>query len=259
MGLGMQYQLLFASVLTLVMWCVPAQARRVALVIGNSSYQHVPKLHNPKKDAMAVADSLRSIGFDEVRHLEDLDQSKMLRALRDFQASTVGAEFSLVYFAGHGVEVNGKNYLIPIDASLSEAGGVDYEGVTLDQVRAATARASKLRLVILDACRNNPFKLASVGSVRSVNRGLAVVDEPAGNELIAYAARAGTVASDGFGQGNSPYAAALIKYIKEPGLDVRQMFGQIRDDVLTATSRSQEPFTYGLLQCLHFRDIYVTR
>ena len=224
-----------------------ADARRVALVIGNSAYQQVPQLSNPRKDARAVADSLKKIGFEAIRYAEDLDQANLLRTLKEFQISSSGAEVALIYFAGHGVEVNGRNYLVPIDASLSEAAVVDYEGITLDQVRAATTRATKLRLVILDACRNNPFKLASSNSMRAVNRGLAIIDEPAGNEMIAYAARAGTVASDGTGEPNSPYATALVKYLNEPGLDVRQLFGKVRDDVHTVTRGVQEPFTYGSL------------
>src|SRR5207244_8162953 len=118
---------------------------------------------------------------------------------------------AVVYFAGHGVEVDGRNYLVPTDATLAKATDVDFEAVSLDAVRTAVSGASKLRLVILDACRNNPFKLASSDGKRSVNRGLARID-PGANELIAYAARKGTVASDGGGGGgggNSPYAAAL--------------------------------------------------
>jgi hypothetical protein len=227
---------------------VEAAGRRVALVVGNSNYENVAPLTNPANDATAIAGALKAAGFDDVKLIGNLGQSQLLRALRDFTGTATGAETAVVYFAGHGVEVDGRNYLVPTDATLAKATDVDFEAVSLDAVRTAVSGASKLRLVILDACRNNPFKLASSDGKRSVNRGLARI-EPGANELIAYAAREGTVASDGDGGNsvNSPYAASLVKYLAEPGLEVRLLFGRVRDDVKAATGNTQEPFIYGTL------------
>ena len=221
-------------------------ARRVALVVGNSAYENVTALANPVNDAATIAHSLKAAGFDEVRLVDNLGQGQLLRALRDFATIAAGAETAVVYFAGHGVEVDGRNYLVPTDATLAKATDVDFEAVSLDAVRTAVSGATKLRVVILDACRNNPFKLASSDGKRSIGRGLARI-EPGANELIAYAAREGTVASDGGGGANSPYATALAKYLEEPGLDVRLLFGRVRDDVKAATGDTQEPFIYGTL------------
>jgi uncharacterized caspase-like protein len=229
-----------------VIAAMPARAgERVALVIGNSAYASVAELTNPKNDAALIAKALRDAGFDSVTELGDLDQAALRRALRDFTATARGADTAVIYYAGHGVEVGGANYLVPVDAALGQATDVEFEAVPLDNLRTAVSGATKLRLVILDACRNNPFKLAAVDGKRSVGRGLARV-EPNANELVAYAAREGTLASDGRGA-NSPYAAALASLIGKPGLEIRLMFGQVRDKVVAATSGEQEPFTYGTL------------
>lgn len=222
-----------------------AAGRRVALVIGNAAYVNVSALTNPGNDAAAIAETLRTIGFDEVREVLDLDQTAFRRALREFTGVASGAETAVIYYAGHGVEVAGRNYLVPVDATLAQATDTEFEAVPLDSLRTAVSGASDLRLVILDACRNNPFVLASVDGTRSVGRGLARV-EPGANEIIAYAAREGTVASDGTG-GNSPYAASLVKHLRRPGLDVRLLFGEVRDEVMAATGKQQEPFIYGTL------------
>ena len=223
----------------------PAQARRVALVIGNSAYTHVSELTNPRNDAAALAETLRLIGFDDVKEVHDLDQTAFRKALREFTSNSAGAETAVIYYAGHGVEVDGRNYLVPVDATLTEATDAEFEAIPLDNARTAVSGASQLRLVILDACRNNPFKLDSANGTRSVGRGLARV-EPGANEVVAYAAREGTVAADGEGA-NSPYAAALVAQLKRPGLDVRLLFGEVRDEVMRATGKKQEPFIYATL------------
>jgi uncharacterized caspase-like protein len=214
--------------------------KRVALVIGNSQYETVTALDNPRNDAKAIAGVLRGIGFDEVKLVEDLDYSEMRRTLKEFAADARGSDVALIYYAGHGVEVGGTNYLVPTDAELPSNQDVDFEAVPLDNVRTAVSGAAKLRLVILDACRNNPFKLASSDGKRSVGRGLARVESDA-NELIAYAARKGTLASDGTGKGNSPFATALIRHLQTPGLEINFLFRKVRDDVLSATGNEQEP------------------
>ena len=224
----------------------PAQAaRRVALVIGNSNYASAGRLANPSKDATALALALKKAGFDDVKLLLNLDYGAMRRALGAFAAKSAGADIALIYYAGHGIEVGGTNYMIPVDARLANADDVEFEAVPLNTVLHAANRAGKLKLVILDACRNNPFPVKS--SKRAVGRGLARVDPPGSDTLVAYAAKGGTVAADSNGAGHSPYAAALIKHIATPGLDVRLLFGRIRDDVAASTGGRQEPFTYGSL------------
>jgi D-alanyl-D-alanine carboxypeptidase (penicillin-binding protein 5/6) len=194
--------------------------KRVALVIGNSSYKNVARLPNPQRDAAAVAAALRQTGFRSVVLLSDLGLEKTLQALRDFAREADGADWAVVYFAGHGIEVGGTNYLIPVDAALTSDRDVSLEAVALDQVLTVVSRASKLRIVILDACRNNPFDSQMKRSVatRAVSRGLARI-EPSDNTIVAYAAKAGETATDG-DNGNSPFATALIRNLQTPGLEV---------------------------------------
>ncbi len=153
-----------------------AHARRVALVIGNSAYTHVPALENPRNDARDLAKTLREIGFDSVDLKEDLEYRGMRIALRDFATKSQGAEITLIFYAGHSIELNKKNYLVPVDAKLAQTVDVDFEAIQLDQVRTAASSASKLKMVILDACRNNPFKMAGRSGTRSVGRGLTIVE-----------------------------------------------------------------------------------
>ena len=238
-------QVVLAVTVVIVTGSNAAAENRVALVIGNSKYSAVSELANPRKDAIAVGKVLRDIGYD-VQVVEDLDQNGLLRALKEFSDLSIGAEISVVYYAGHGVEVGGRNYLVPTDAVLSKATDVEFEAVPLDSVRTAVSAASELRVVILDACRNNPFKLESADGTRSVHRGLSRV-EAGSNELVAYSAREGTLASDGTGTGNSPYATAFLKYLAEPGLEVRLLFGGVHDEVKRATANAQEPVLYSSL------------
>ena len=184
---------------------------RVALVIGNSSYSTVGKLPNAKSDAEKIAESLRRIGFSTVTVNFDLSREKITEALRAFAAQADRADWAVVYYAGHGIEFGGANYLVPIDARLVSDRDISFEAVALDQVLLAVEGAQKLRLVILDACRDNPFasNMRRTIANRSVGRGLARV-EPDGATLVAYAAKDGQVAQDGDG-GNSPFASALAK------------------------------------------------
>ena len=229
-----------------------AEARRVALVIGNSGYQNVSTLTNPANDAAAIAETLRAIGFDAVEEARDLDQTAFRKALRTFTSAAAGAETALIYYAGHGVEVDGRNFLVPVDATLSEATDTEFEAIPLESLRTAVSGASNLRLVILDACRNNPFKLESADGTRSIGRGLARV-EPGANEVVAYAAREGTVAADGEG-GNSPYATSLIKHLKRPGLDVRLMFGEVRDEETARTAMQAAMTGHLVFSTVHAKD-----
>ena len=233
------------------MWLVsqPAFAtRRVALVIGNSAYQNVAQLANPSNDAAAMATMLKGAGFDVVQLKRDLKASDMRRALRDFTDDVRDADVAIVYYAGHGIEINGTNYLIPVDALLERDIDAYDEAIPLDRLLTVVDPAKKLRLIILDACRDNPFSKAMKHNMasRSVTRGLSRIDPSSPNTLIAYAAKAGSTAADGDDK-NSPFTTALVKYLPRPGLDLRMAFGFVRDDVLKLTHNRQEPFVYGSL------------
>jgi len=226
----------------------PAVAeRRIALVIGNSAYKNVPLLPNPVRDATSVADALRRTGFQTVTLYTDLPKEKLVDALRNFAQLADTADWALVYYAGHGMEMGGSNYLIPVDARLATDRDVGFEAVPLDQVLSAVDGAKKLRVVLLDACRDNPFasqmrRTLNTAS-RSIGRGLASI-EPESGTLVVYAAKHGETALDGDGA-NSPFATAFMKNIQTPGLEVRRMFDFVRDDVMEMTKRRQQPFSYG--------------
>ena len=226
----------------------PALAdKRVALVIGMSKYQAVPQLTNPARDADAMTALFKKAGF-QTRSERDLGISDLRRVIREFSEASRDADIAVVYYAGHGIEVDGTNYLIPTDAKLLSDFDIEDETVSLDRVLKALDPVKRLKLVILDACRDNPFASSMKRSVanRSIGRGLAKVEPSMSDTLIAFAARAGAVASDGDGD-NSPFATALVKYITQPGLDLRLAFGRVRDDVLKSTANRQEPFVYGSL------------
>ncbi len=221
--------------------------RRIALVIGNSAYENAAALPNPVRDASLVADVLRLTGFEAVTLLTNLRKDALVNALREFAARAETADWAVVYYAGHGMEVGGVNYLIPTDAKIAADREIGFEAVPVDQVLNAAERAKKLRLVILDACRDNPFaaqmKRTMTVASRSVSRGLAPVEPEAGT-LVVYAAKDGETALDGDGI-NSPFATAFVKNLPTPGLEVRRLFDFVRDDVMEATGRRQKPFSYG--------------
>jgi uncharacterized caspase-like protein len=222
--------------------------RRVALVIGNSAYKYVNKLPNPANDAAAIAKMLKSVGFDVVENKTDLTITEMKKAIRDFTEQTRDADIGVIYYAGHGIEVDGTNYMIPVDAELARDIDIEDEAVSLDRIVKVLEPARRLRLVILDACRDNPFSRTMQRTVgtRSIGRGLAKIEVQTSDTLIAFAARAGSTATDGDGS-NSPFTTALTKNLARPGLDLRLALGQVRDDVLRATGNRQEPFVYGSL------------
>jgi len=222
--------------------------KRVALVIGNAAYQNVPRLPNPVNDGNTIAATLKGAGFDVVDSRHDLPASETRRALRDFADRARDADIAVVYYAGHGIEVEGGNYLIPVDAKLERDTDVYDEALSLDRVLLAVEPAKKLRLVILDACRDNPFSKTMKRTVasRAIGQGLAKIEPNSPNLLIAYSAKAGSTAADGDGR-NSPFTTALSRHLTTPGLDVRRAFGYVRDDVLKNTNNRQEPFVYGSL------------
>jgi uncharacterized caspase-like protein len=231
------------------LFSAPALAeKRVALVIGNSAYKNVTRLQNPANDAAAVVSMFKRAGFDSVDAKLDLSIGDMRRALREFGNKTRDADVAVIYYAGHGIELDGTNYLIPVDATLETDTDVLDETFALDRVLFAVEPAKQLRLVILDACRDNPFakKMKRTVGSRAIGRGLAKVEPSSPNTMIAFAAKAGATASDGDSK-NSPFATALVDHLTKPGLDLRKAFGFVRDDVLKATNNAQEPFVYGSL------------
>jgi uncharacterized caspase-like protein len=239
--------LVFAAALLLA--CEPAWAgKRVALIIGNSAYQNVPPLSNPVNDGAMMAATLKGAGFDVVDSRHDLSAIETRRALRDFSDAAYDADVAVVYYAGHGMEVDGANYLIPVDAKLERDTDVFDEALSLERILVAAEPAKQLRLVVLDACRDNPFAKLMKRTVasRAIGRGLAKIEPTSPNTLIAYSAKAGSTAADGDAK-NSPFTIALAKHLTTPGLDVRRAFGFVRDDVLKATGNRQEPFVYGSL------------
>jgi tetratricopeptide (TPR) repeat protein len=231
--------------------------RRVALVVGNARYAHASPLANTRNDAQAMAAALRRLGFSTVVERHDVTHKELQQALRDFGDLAEKAEWAVVFFAGHGIEVNGMTYLIPVDATLQRDTHVADETIPLTQIQGKVDAAAKLGLVILDSCRNNPFiakMTRSAGATRSIGQGLARI-EPEGNVLVAYAAKHGTTALDGDGA-NSPFTKALLASIEEPNLEVNFLFRRVRDDVRASTKRQQEPFLYGSLgsEPLYFKS-----
>ncbi len=237
-----------------------SEGKRVALVIGNSAYSSASLLKNPVNDARDIANALARVGFsgvtpnvstDSVSDVEplvplfNLNYDRLRRAIAAFARIAEDADQAVFYYAGHGIEVGGRNYLIPIDAMLQHARDVEFETASLDQVMGAVEDGNGLRLIILDACRDNPFRSRMI-STRTVSRGLSIVEPPSNHMLVAYSSKHGTVALDG-NTGNSPYAIALLNYLEQPGLEIGELFREVQDFVLEATARRQEPRTYGSL------------
>jgi len=220
--------------------------KRVALVIGNSAYKNVVQLPNPARDASAVADMLRKAGFDVVESKLDLNNINMRRVIREFTGVARNADIAVVYYAGHGIEFDGTNYLIPVDAQLASDVDVEDETISLDRIMRMLEPVKRLRLIILDACRENPFARKMTRSIasRSVGRGLAKIEVTSTDTLVAFAAKAGMTAADGEGN-HSPFTTALLDNLATPGLDLRIAFGRVRDEVMAATDSKQEPFVYG--------------
>jgi hypothetical protein len=224
-----------------------ADGKRVALVIGNGAYRDVPALPNPANDAGDVAAALRRLGF-AVTLITNASFEEMRRGLIALGRDAADADMAVVFFAGHGMEINGENWLIPVDAELQKDTDAANEAVGLGSVMLQVSNTKSLGLVILDACRNNPFtaKMRRSLALRAADRGGLGRIEPVGNVLVAYAARDGTTALDGDGR-NSPFSAALLRNIETPGIEVTFMFRNVRDDVMDATGNEQQPFVYGSL------------
>ncbi len=213
--------------------------QRAALVIGNSAYQTVPALTNPTNDARAVGDFLTSAGF-EVTTVRDLGQTELRKAIAQFADSIAGKgpdTVALVFYAGHGLQVDGENYLVPVDAGIVREADVPLQAVRLaDLMNALAAVPAKSRIVMLDACRNNPF--SEINKV--TGKGLAIVDAPPGT-IVSYATSPGSEAMDGEGN-HSPYTTAFLAQTKEPGLPIEQAFKRMRFAVNDSTNRQQLPW-----------------
>jgi tetratricopeptide (TPR) repeat protein len=224
-----------------------ALGRRIALVIGAGAYENAPALRNPANDAGAMAAKLRELGFAEVIELIDPNRAKLDAAVMAFGDKVPEADWAVVFYTGHAMQVDGRNFLIPTDAKLETGHHVSFETIPLSRVIQSLTGAKKLGLLILDACRDNPFvmHMRQTRPVRSFGQGLAV-DEPGAGQMIAYATKDGSVAEDGT-DGHSPFTKALLDHIGDAQLDMRLMFSKVRDSVARATEKRQQPFTYGSL------------
>ena len=208
--------------------------RRVALVIGNANYAGVAKLRNPANDARAMTRALKDLGFDVIERI-DATQKETNRAIAQFGEKLDAGTTAVFYYAGHGMQVRGKNYLIPVDAEISSESAVRTETVDVDVLLDQFAtRSSTLNVVILDACRNNPFERKFRSAAGG---GLAQIEAPEGT-MIAYATAPGKVASDGTGE-NGLFTQELLKAIRQPGRAVEQVFKDVRRNVMKATGGEQ--------------------
>jgi len=217
---------------------VAGAEKRVALVIGNGAYKAHRLLENPANDARLVSQALTAALFAVVDTKTDLGIGEFRQALRRFQSLSTGADVAFVYFAGHGIEVGGVNWLIPTDAELAADRDLEYEAIKTDLVLQALAGAN-LRVLVIDACRDNPFGRGWRSATRNTVAGLAKLE--ADDVLVLFAAAPGRTASDG-SEGNSPFAKALARRLPEPGVPIQLLGGNVRDDVLAATNGVQRPY-----------------
>ena len=241
------------AIALMLLMALPATARaqaekRVALVIGNSAYQHTPKLINPKNDATDMAAALKRHGF-QVLDGFDLDKAELDKKIRDFASALSSAQVGVFFYAGHGLQVSGHNYLVPIDAQLSTASALDFEMVRLDLVHRTMEREAQTNILFLDACRDNPLarNLARAMGTRSteIGRGLAHVESGVGT-LISFSTQPGNVALDGTGR-NSPFAGALVRQLSSTTDDLSAILIAVRNDVMKETQRKQVPWEHSAL------------
>jgi tetratricopeptide (TPR) repeat protein len=239
---------------------VSTHLKKVALVIANAAYRYTVPLKNPRNDGELVAQSLRNIGFAKVTVIDDGTRDTVINALHTFAADASDSDLAMIYYSGHGAEALGVNYLIPVDAKLNGDQAIGQETVPVTLALNALNSAKKLKLIVLDACRNYPdmirkavqkeeatanasAQLEQSPSARGFERGFARVSIQSGT-LMVYAAKDGQVALDGEGD-DSPFATALVQRIATPGVEINKIFRLVRDDVMEATAGRQEPYTYG--------------
>jgi uncharacterized caspase-like protein len=225
-----------------------APGSRVALVIGNADYRHASRLVNPTNDAADVSAALRKLGFDVVEG-RDLDKRAMEDKVREFSRKLDRSNLALFFYAGHGLQVAGRNYLVPVDAKLERAGDLSFETIEVNQVLAQMEAEQRVNLVFLDACRDNPLtrSFARTLGVRSstVSQGLASIQSAIGT-MISYATQPDAVALDGDGR-NSPFTSALLKHVTTQGLDIGSVMRRVRADVVQATRGRQVPWDHSSL------------
>ncbi|KAB0681350.1 SUMF1/EgtB/PvdO family nonheme iron enzyme [Aureimonas leprariae] len=248
--------IVFACLLGLSSQAAAAE-RRVALVIGNGAYENITQLINPPRDAAAMSAMLRGLGFDVVEAV-DLERRELTERLRDFGRKAAGADLALVFYAGHGVQIDDRNWLLPTDAKLTDRLDLEYEAISADALLRAM-QAAKGRVLLLDACRDNPFRTGflSESGARSAaaSRGLARLNVEDTGTLIAFATSPGAVADDGSSGGgrNSPFTAALLATMPMPGLEIRQVLTRARQVVFAATAGRQTPWENSSLVA----DVYL--
>ncbi|MCF6199363.1 MAG: caspase domain-containing protein, partial [Hyphomicrobiaceae bacterium] len=222
--------------------------KRVALVIGNSAYEHSTPLVNPRNDAVAISKVLQELGFHVITSL-DAKYRDLPKALGEFERKLRSAEVGLLYYSGHGLQIEGRNFLVPVDADINTEIDVQFQAVRLDRILNVMQNGPKITLVFLDACRNNPLarRLARRLKTRSsiIGRGLARIRAQSGM-LVAYATAPGDVAQDGTGK-YSPFTTAMLKHVKTPGLDISPMLRRVRRDVMKETGAEQVPWTNSSL------------
>jgi tetratricopeptide (TPR) repeat protein len=222
--------------------------RRVALVIGNSKYQHAVQLPNPSNDAADISQALRKLRFDVIEG-RDLDRRGMEDRIRAFGRKVEGADLALLFYAGHGMQVGGKNYLVPVDAKLERTGDLSLDTIELGQIIAQMEAEKRVNLIFLDACRDNPLARSFARSLgtrsTAVGSGLAAIHSAVGT-MIAYATQPDNVALDGSGR-NSPFTAALLKHIATPRLEISALMKRVRADVIAATHEKQVPWDHSSL------------
>ena len=232
----------------------PSLAKNFALLIGNSDYSPMGSLNNPENDVRSVGKSLAYHGFEVITSF-DRKHEEMIGDISRFKKISRGADISIVYFAGHGFEVNGHNYLVPVDANFADMRDLSENTVSAEALLDAASGAKRLRMLVLDACRTNPFleELRSTGASRGVARsagiqgGLAPMQARFPDTLIAYSAPAGAFALDGPIGGNSPFAASLLEALSGPQRDVRLLLGAVRDGVRAKLGPGADPYVYSSL------------
>ncbi len=228
-----------------------ADQKRVALIIGNSAYANTVELPNPRNDAAAMADKLAALGFEVISSL-DASKAAMESSVRDFVRAMADADVALLFYAGHGMQVGGINYLIPVDAKLEDSTALDFETISLNTLLGFMNQEGRISIVLLDACRDNPLSrrfTRSLGATRSafIGRGLAAPSAGSGQVLIGFATSPGEVAQDGAGN-NSPFTTALLNNMDAKGLEVELMFKRVKQEVYDATAKEQEPWINSALR-----------
>jgi TPR repeat protein len=247
---GLAAAWLALAAMALPAWAQASPERRVALVIGNGDYLSVGRLANAPNDARAIGATLQRLGFD-VEMLTDQNKIGLEQALRRFSRRAEGAAIALFFYAGHGIQANDVNYLLPIDANPERLEDLRFDAVDVGAAIGAMQSAA-IRLVFLDACRNNPLAATLAARGRSVTRGLARIETADANTLIAFATAPGMVADDGEGA-NSPFTAALVAHLPEAGVELAQMLRRVRNAVMAATGDRQVPWDNSSLRA----DIYL--